>query len=207
MQISKFQYITNYQSNASHINQIKDVVKGGVTWIQYRPKNTNRETILKEGQKIANFCKQKNVVFIINDMVDIAVALNADGVHLGKNDMTPKEARKILSKNKIIGGTANTADDIVKLVNQGVDYVGLGPYRFTLTKKHLSPVLGINGYKKIANTLKQKGIIIPIIAIGGIKEDDIPLLNDTGIYGVAISSLISKANSITTKTRELLNLI
>lgn len=207
MKIAKLQYITNYQSKVSHLDQVKEVIKAGLTWIQYRPKDADRDSILEEGQKIATFCKQHSVVFIMNDMVDIAVALNADGVHLGKNDMAPKEARQILGESKIIGGTSNTADNIVDLFNQGVDYVGLGPYKFTQTKKNLSPVLGINGYKKIVDTLNSKNVTIPIIAIGGIKEDDIVPIQNTGIYGFAISSLISESENISTKAKELINTI
>jgi thiamine-phosphate pyrophosphorylase len=207
MQISRLQYITNYQSETSHLNQVKEVVKAGIKWIQFRPKESDKATILNEGNKIAEFCKQHSVVFIMNDSVDFAVKLNADGVHLGKNDMSPKEARKILGDNKIIGGTSNTAVDIVDLINQGVNYVGLGPFKFTKTKKNLSPVLGINGYNQIIDALKEKGCNIPVIAIGGIKEEDIIPLQNTGIHGVAISSLISEAESISPKTKEILNLI
>ncbi len=206
MYISKFQYITNYQSDTSHLNQIKQVVKAGVNWVQYRPKDSDEETIFAEGQEIAKFCKEQSVVFIMNDNVDIAVKLNADGIHLGKNDMSPLEARKVLGNNKIIGGTANTAEDIQDLVTQGINYEGLGPYKFTKTKKNLSPVLGLNGYTEILNSLSKQDISIPIIAIGGIKETDIMLLKNTGVHGIAISSIISEAINISLKTKELLKL-
>lgn len=206
MYISKFQYITNYQSETSHLNQVKQVVKAGVNWVQYRPKNYDEETILVEGLEIAKFCKEEGFVFIMNDSVDFAVKLNADGVHLGKNDMSPLEARKVLGNTKIIGGTANTNKDIQDLVAQGVNYIGLGPYRFTKTKKKLSPVLGLNGYIEILNLLRKQGISIPIVAIGGIKELDTELLKNTGVHGVAVSSILSEAINITLKTKELLNI-
>ncbi len=206
MQISKIQYITNYQSENSHFNQIKQVVKAGANWIQYRPKDTTNEIILAEGQEIAKFCKQHSITFIMNDSVDFAIELNADGVHLGKNDMSPLEARKLLGANKIIGGTANTIEDIINLVAQGVNYVGLGPYKFTNTKKNLSPVLGLNGYTEILNSLNKQDISIPIIAIGGIKEGDIESLKNTGVHGIAISSLLSESVDISLKTKELLEI-
>ncbi len=204
MQISNIQFITNYQSKISHLQQVKQVVAGGIDWIQYRPKGISDEEILSEGQQIAEFCKKHSVTFIMNDNVEIAKTLNADGVHLGKNDMSPSDARKILGNTMIIGGTANTADDIINLVNQGVNYVGLGPYKFTATKKNLSPVLGLEGYAKILDLLNSQNISIPIVAIGGIKEADIELLRDVKPLGIAISSLISEAESISLKAEEIL---
>ena len=108
MQIANIQFITNYQSRKSHFQQVKEAVAGGIKWIQYRPKYQSLESVLAEGKQIADFCKEHSVVFIMNDMVDMAIELNADGVHLGKNDSSPLEARKLLGNDKIIGGTANT---------------------------------------------------------------------------------------------------
>ena len=118
-------------------------------WIQYRPKNTDFETVLKEGAAIAELCRAHNATFIVNDNVEVTVLLEADGVHLGKSDMHPEKAREILGEGKIIGGTANTFVDIVSLVNDGVDYIGLGPFRFTETKALLSPILGLETYTSI----------------------------------------------------------
>ena len=91
--------------------------------------------------------------------------------------MSPSDARKILGNGYIIGGTANTLDDIERLIKEGVDYIGLGPFRYTETKKNLSPILGIGGYKKILTACKEKGYTIPIVAIGGITKNDIPEIN------------------------------
>lgn len=204
MHISEIQFITNFQSKISHVEQVKQVVNGGIKWIQYRPKINDLSKILEEGREIAELCKQHSVTFIVNDNVDLALELNADGVHLGKSDMSPEEARKILGEDKIIGGTANTFVDIVTLINEGVNYVGLGPYSFTETKKNLSPVLGIEGYKEIFNTLKERNIEIPIIAIGGIKLRDIIALQNIGAHGIAISSLLSESDDVVTTTKDLL---
>jgi len=206
MQISKIQYITNYQSEISHFDQVEQVIQAGIKWVQYRPKETSEEVILTEGQEIANICRQHSVTFIMNDRADLAAMLKADGVHLGKNDMSPSEARELLGPNKIIGGTANTIEDIRDLVEQGVNYIGLGPYKFTNTKKNLSPVLGLDGYAQIINTLNNEGVSIPIVAIGGIKKSDFQTLKNTGVYGVAISSLISHSEDIKTATKEILQL-
>lgn len=205
MKISKLQYISNYQSKISHLEQIKQVVNAGVSWVQYRPKDIPEDKILSEGAAIADFCKNHQVVFIMNDHVEIAKELNADGVHLGKDDMSLSSARKILGEKKIIGGTSNILEDILEAIAQGVNYVGLGPFRFTQTKKNLSPVLGLNAYAEIVSSLKNHGFNIPIVAIGGITTPDIAPLLNTGIHGIALSSYISEAKNITIKTTEILN--
>lgn len=206
MEISRLQYITNYQSKLSDVEQVRQVIDGGASWVQYRPKGVDNKIVVKEGQVIANLCKKHGVTFIMNDKVDIAKVLNADGVHLGKNDMKPSEARKILGDEKIIGGTANTLSDILDLVNQGVNYIGLGPFRFTNTKKNLSPVLGIEGYESMVRQLNEKNIEIPIVAIGGINEKDVQSILNTGIYGIAVSSVISEAEDVGKKVKRFLDL-
>lgn len=204
MEISKIQYITNYQSKVSHVEQAKQVLEGGLKWIQYRPKNTDLETVLKEGAAIAELCRAHKASFIMNDQVEAAVLLEADGVHLGKSDMHPEKAREILGEGKIIGGTANTFVDIISLVNAGVDYIGLGPFRFTETKAQLSPILGLEAYKSIFEKLKERHIELPIVAIGGIRLTDIVDLQNAGTYGIAISSLLSEADDIYSNTQTLL---
>jgi len=205
--ISKIQFITNYQSSISHFDQAKKVLEGGVKWIQYRPKSIDLQRVLDEGGKIAELCKQNEATFIVNDYVEIAKELNADGVHIGKNDMSVTDARILLGEHKIIGGTANTLTDVIDLANNKADYIGLGPYRFTQTKKNLSRVIGAEGYTKIISCLKDMNIDIPIIAIGGIQIPDINILMNTGVFGIAISSLLSDADNITEKTNELCNIV
>lgn len=206
-QISNIQFITNYQSPISHYDQAKKVIEGGVKWIQYRPKEKELCEILHEGQLIAELCKQNGATFIVNDLIAVAIELDTDGVHIGKNDMMPQQARLLLGNDKIIGGTANTLNDIVNLVNSGVDYVGLGPFRFTQTKRNLSPVLGIKGYSEILSSLKKLNIDIPIIAIGGIQLSDISPIQATGVYGIAVSSLLSNASDIKSQTEKLQTLV
>ena len=119
--------------------------------------------------------------------------MDADGVHLGKEDMAIVEARRILGSNKIIGLTCNTMEDVRRAYAEGADYVGIGPYRYTETKQRLAPVLGLEGYKAIAACMQTEGIRLPAFAIGGIEDADIPLIRDCGIGGIAVSgSLIRK---------------
>lgn len=207
MEIGKLQYITNYQSTISHIKQVEMAIAAGVDWIQYRPKEVSESLMLTEGKAIAKLCKAAKVCCIMNDNVKIAKAINADGVHLGKSDMLPSQARAILGEDKIIGGTSNTAKDILKLIEEGVDYAGLGPFQFTSTKKNLSPILGFDGYTNIIKELKNRGIDLPILAIGGIGEKDVAGLMQTGIHGIALSSLISEANDKSIVVTNLLRLI
>jgi thiamine-phosphate pyrophosphorylase len=139
---------------------------------------------------------------IINDNVTLAHEILADGVHLGKTDMKPDEARSILGENFIIGGTANTFDDIYFLQSEEVDYIGLGPFRFTTTKEKLSPILGIEGYERIIKKCREENVSIPIIAIGGIKSEDVRELIKVGVYGVAVSSAINLSNNIGFSVKE-----
>jgi thiamine-phosphate pyrophosphorylase len=119
-------------------------------------------------------CSDYQAVCIINDHVQIAKDVDADGVHLGLKDMSVEKARYILGENKIIGGTANTFSDILQRMVERCDYIGLGPLRFTSTKEQLSPILGFEGYGEIINSLKEKSIEIPkIFAIGGVVLEDI----------------------------------
>lgn len=136
-------------------------------------------------------CSAYNAVLIINDHPQIVKAVDADGVHLGLDDMPIAEARKIAG-NKIIGGTANTLEDVLKRVEEKCDYIGLGPFRFTSTKEKLSPILGIEGYKNIVHELSEQKIIVPVFAIGGITAEDVQEILETGIYGIAVSGVITK---------------
>lgn len=128
--------------------------------------------------------------FLLDDHVELVRQLGADGVHLGKNDMPVDKARKILGPDIIIGGTANTIEDIIRLHKQEADYIGCGPFRFTTTKKNLSPILGLDGYKSIVLKMKELGIDLPIVAIGGITVEDIPAVMGTGVSGIALSGAI-----------------
>jgi thiamine-phosphate pyrophosphorylase len=193
MQISKLHYITNTIDGKTHPQLVEEACQAGVDWIQLRVKKagyTQWKQIALETQEI---CKSYKVTFIINDNVKLCKEIKADGVHLGKMDIPPHEAKKLLGDTFIIGGTANTFYDIENLAAQGVDYIGLGPFRFTSTKENLSPILGIDGYKAITESCRLGNINIPIIAIGGIVPADTLLLKEAGLYGIAVSSAITDA--------------
>jgi len=193
MQISTLHYITNTIEGKTHPQLVEEACVAGVDWIQLRVKKTGYSQWKQIALEAQEICKSYKVTFIINDNVKLCKEIKADGVHLGKMDIPPHEARKLLGNSCIIGGTANTFYDIEKLVAQEVDYIGLGPYRFTTTKDNLSPILGIEGYKEIIKSCTLANINIPIIAIGGIVPADTLKLKEAGIYGIAVSSAITDA--------------
>jgi len=194
--IEKLHYITQEgQAGESHSEMARQACEAGVKWVQLRVKDTTYEAYKKIALETQKICATFSATFILNDNVELAAEINADGVHLGKSDLPVVEARKILGASKIIGGTANTKDDVTTLIEQGVDYIGLGPFQYTPTKKKLSPVLGTKGYADIVQHLSGPEKEIPIIAIGGISDEHINDLLSTGVHGVAIASQINHSNS------------
>jgi thiamine-phosphate pyrophosphorylase len=189
---SKLQYISQGKTAGKQLANIQNALDAGCSWIQLRFKEGDMQQLLPLAEKTRELCSYYKACFIVNDHVDIAQKANADGVHLGLNDMPVEQARKLLGENKIIGGTANTLVDVLHRIKEKCDYIGLGPFRFTATKEKLSPVLGIEGYTLIMHALKNKNKHIPVYAIGGIEADDFDTLMQTGIYGIAVSGLITR---------------
>ncbi|MFB6307256.1 MAG: thiamine phosphate synthase, partial [Flavobacteriales bacterium] len=190
MSISKLHVITDDKASHSHPEQVRKVCKGGADWVQLRCKEVNNYNSLKSITiRALELVRSYGAKLMIDDHVHLCKELidegyKPDGVHVGKKDMSVHTARKILGNSSIIGGTANTFDDIEALSKDEVDYIGLGPFRFTTTKKKLSPVLGFKGYKQIISQCVQHNIKIPVIAIGGIRLNDIDQLFQTGIHGI-----------------------
>ena len=149
---------------------------------------------------------RRRLTFIIDDHVELVKKIHADGVHPGKKDMPVAEARKMLGKDFIIGGTANTFEDVKMHYEAGADYIGCGPFRFTTTKKNLSPILGLEGYRSIVSQMKEAGIHLPIVAIGGITFEDIPSIMATGVTGIALSGTILRADNPIEETRRIINI-
>lgn len=152
-------------------------------------------------------CREKGATFIIDDHVELVRELHADGVHVGKNDMPIDEARQILGDGFIIGGTANTFDDIVMHHRRGASYIGCGPFRFTTTKKNLSPTLGLEGYSDIVKRMNAEGISLPVVAIGGITADDVASIMETGIDGIALSGTVLRAANPVEEMRRLVGIV
>lgn len=193
--ISSLHYISQKTAGASHLDNILAACEAGCRWIQLRIKDEPEETLMAAALAAKAICSNYNATLIINDHPHIAKAVGAHGVHVGKQDMTVAEARTITGDTLIVGGTANTLEDILMHVKDGADYVGLGPFRFTTTKEKLSPILGLEGITRIMRSLSDMSIHIPVIAIGGILAADVPALMATGIHGIAVSGLITHAEN------------
>ena len=156
-------------------------------------KDASADELKATALQVQELCRQHEATFIIDDHVELVKEIHADGVHLGKNDMPIAEARQLLGEEYLIGGTANTFDDVRSHHRAGADYIGCGPFRFTTTKKNLSPVLGLEGYRDIIRQMRESGIRLPVVAIGGITYDDIPAIMQTGVQGIALSGSILRA--------------
>jgi thiamine-phosphate pyrophosphorylase len=188
---SKLQYISQGETATEQLKNIQDALDAGCRWVQLRFKKASAEELTDTALQVKKLCADHKAIFIINDHPHLAQEINADGVHLGLSDMSVPDARKIVGTDKIIGGTANTLDDVLRRVHEGCSYIGLGPFRFTQTKEKLSPVLGIKGYEEIMNALVQRSISVPIYAIGGITPEDTPAIMQAGLYGIAVSGIIT----------------
>ncbi len=186
-QIAKLQYITRDNDQYSHAEQARLMFEYGINWVQLRMKKNSEIEVLEQAELALRYAKRAHGQLIINDYVNIVKTIGAHGVHLGLNDLPICQAREILGNDIIIGGTANTIEDIKLQVSRGADYVGLGPFRFTETKENLSSIIGIEGYKDIMKELQNLKLNVPMVAVGGIKKDDIEHIINTGIYGIAIS--------------------
>ena len=162
------------------------------------------EEIKTIAEELIPLCKEADAILVIDDRVELVKNLEVTGVHLGKKDMPVAEARNLLEGGPIIGATANTAGDIFALKGIDVDYVGLGPFRHTTTKKNLSPILGLDGYRKIIKEVREAGVELPIVAIGGITIDDIDDIMSTGVNGIAMSGAIINAENPTEYTKAVL---
>lgn len=169
---------------------LEKVLRGGCRWVQLRIKDVDDAAFAEAAGRVVPLCHAYGAMVIFDDRVHLVEALGADGVHVGNNDMPVTEARALLGPSKIIGATANTAADLMAAAGAGADYAGLGPFRFTTTKKGLAPLLGIDGYTDIISRCRAEGLAIPVVAIGGITVDDLPLLKSAGVDGVAVSGTI-----------------
>ena len=191
--LGRLQFISHCTEAVSYLQGCRMALEGGCRWIQLRMKGAPDEVVYPLAIEVQQLCKEHDAVFVIDDRVALVKEIGADGVHLGRHDMPVSEARQLLGEEFIIGGTANTLEDICALVSQGVDYIGCGPFRFTTTKEKLSPLLGAEGYRKLLQAMQEQRLTTPLVAIGGITLEDLPLLRSVGVKGVAVSGAILQA--------------
>ncbi len=187
-------------SNLSFKDMTKKVLAGGVRWIQYRDKFRTRREIFEEALSLRRLTKEYSAIFIVNDYVDIAFCTDADGVHLGQDDLPLKEARKIMGKKKIIGISTHNLEEAVTAEREGADYIGFGPVFRTNTKDAGEP-RGTGLLKEVKTKVK-----IPVVAIGGINLENIKTVLSTGVDGIAIASAILKGE-IDENVREFIKIL
>lgn len=200
------QFISHYTERYSYLDSIRLALEGGCRWIQLRMKDTPDEEVRPVAIEALQMCRDVGATFIIDDRVELVKELGADGVHLGKNDMPISEARKVLGSAFIIGGTANTFEDVKAHYEASANYIGCGPFRFTTTKKNLSPVLGLEGYRHIVEQMEEANIHLPIVAIGGITAEDIPAIMQTEVTGIALSGTILHAEKPIDEMKKIINI-
>ena len=177
--------------------QVEEALKGGATFVQLREKELDDDTFLAEAIEIQELCKRYNVPFVINDNVEIARKMNADGVHVGQSDMEAGDVRALLGKDKILGVSAQTVEQAILAEQRGADYLGVGAVFHTGSKADADDVSH--------ETLKAicQAVSIPVVAIGGIGKHNVLKLSGSGICGIAVISAIFAAEDITSATAEL----
>ena len=177
--------------------QVEEAIKGGVTFVQLREKKLDEESFLNEALEIQKLCRKYNIPFVVNDSVEIARKINADGVHVGQSDMEAVNVRSILGNNKILGVSAQTVEQALLAEKQGADYLGVGAVFPTGSKADADDV----SY----DTLKEicSAVSIPVVAIGGINEINVSTLKGSGVLGIAVISAIFAKDDIRSATREL----
>ena len=201
------QFISHYNDQYNYLDTIALALQGGCRWVQLRMKNAPIEEVRRAAKLAQVMCQNAGATLIIDDHVELVKELHADGVHLGLNDMPIAEARRLLGDGYIIGGTANTFDDVKAHAEAGADYIGCGPFRFTTTKERLSPVLGLEGYRQITERMRNEHIDLPIVAIGGITAADVPSIMKTGVTGIAISGAVINAVDPVDEMKRLIKII
>lgn len=185
----------NFANGKTNIECVEAMIKGGIKIIQYREKNKSMGKKLEEARAIREICRKNNVVFIVNDNIDLALLIDADGVHVGQDDLPPSEVRKLIGDNKIIGLSTHSPEQGKKAFeNPDVDYIGVGPI-FPTTTKDTAPV-GLEYLDYVVENLN-----IPFVAIGGIKEHNIDRIIERGAKRICLVSDIVGAPNIEEKVK------
>jgi thiamine-phosphate pyrophosphorylase len=198
---TRLQVLTLDLPGRTHAEQARAACAGGARWVQFRTKILTGDARLAEARAVVAACREHGAVCVMNDTPALAIEVGADGVHLGREDMSPVEARALIGPGRILGVTVNTAEDAARVVREGVaDYAGVGPWRFTTSKAKLAPVLSPEAWREIVATLAP----LPCVIIGGVTVGDVPAIRSLGAHGVAVSSGIVAAPDPVRATREFL---
>jgi len=191
-------------SGISHLEQVERLIAGGATFIQVREKHLSPQDFYEAAAKVVTIARPLGVKIIINDRVDIALALKADGVHLGQDDMPPVEARKMLGVNAIIGFSTHTMEQVNEAMKFQIDYIAFGPVFPTQTKNDPDDVVGLNELRNVRNVIGD----VPLVAIGGINEANLLSVIAAGADSAAmIGSIISDSERIESAMCELRKIV
>jgi thiamine-phosphate pyrophosphorylase len=193
---------TQLQKSFSHVELTEMAIRGGAEAIQFRQKHGSTREMIETACHMKELCSRAGVKLIINDRIDIAIASNADGVHLGQDDFPILQARRILGDDRIIGGSAGNIQEAMKCLNEGADYIGFGPVYPTLSKDDAGPAKGIVVMKQVIKEMN-----CPVIAIGGVNSGNIPEIISAGAYGIAVISAVCCTEDPVTATRELIEVL
>jgi len=186
----------------SHYDVIAAAIRGGATMVQYREKSASTKKMIEEARQLRDLCRAQRVAFIVNDRVDVAVAVDADGVHVGQDDMPAAFARKIIGAEKILGVSAENEAQTRLAITDGADYLGVGAIFATATKPDVGKPIGLDGTEKIARIST-----IPIVGIGGINAANATSVIRAGAVGISVISAIVSADDVERATRELRELV
>lgn len=200
------QFITHHTERYTYIDSARIALDGGCQWIQLRMKEADEKRLRTTAETARRLCSEYGAQLIVDDHVELAQEIAADGVHLGLNDMPVAQARAMLGNRFIIGATANTFEHVAAHYESGADYIGCGPFRYTSTKKNLSPVLGLDGYRDILRRMNEHNIDIPLVAIGGITCSDIPSLLAAGVNGIAVSGTVLRSDHPENEMKKIINI-
>ena len=165
-------------------SQVEETIKAGATFVQLREKNMPNSEFVQEAAQIKKLTDKHGIPFVINDNIEVALAVDADGVHVGQSDMNAKDVRALIGNDKILGVSAVTVEQAVSAEQNGADYIGVGAV-FATSTKHDADTVSMETLKRIC-----EAVSIPVVAIGGICEENILQLKGTGIDGVAVISAI-----------------
>lgn len=183
----------------STVEVVRGAITGGVSCVQLREKHLSTRELITEARALVELLRPHGIPLIVNDRVDVALAADADGVHLGQSDMQISDAREILGGGRIIGISAESIGDAVRAEREGADYIGISPVFATTTKKDIAAPLGLEGVRQI-----RKAVRLPLVGIGGISIANAAEVMRSGADGVAVVSAIVSAPCPETSTRELL---
>ena len=175
---------------------VEAAIRGGVTMVQYREKAASTRRMLEEARELRQLCRAAGVPFIVNDRVDVALAVDADGVHLGQDDMPAPLARRLIGRTRILGVSAGNVEEARKAAADGADYIGASPVFDTPTKPDAPPAMGVDGLGKLV-----RAVSVPVVAIGGMNAETAASVMAAGAAGVAVVSAIVGADDVESAAR------